>query len=181
MCEKWKWSHSVVSDSLRPHGLYPTGLLRPWDFPGKNTWVGCHFLLQGIFLTQGANLGLPHRRQTLYHLSHRGSPASRKFLQDSVSLFPLNFSDIIWKHCSVVLLLKTRFVAPLVFVYSDDQASDRSARPWFDPWDGKILWRRKWQPTPLLLPRKFHGWRSLVGYRPWNWTRLSDFTSLCVC
>ena len=44
--EKWKWSHSVMSDSLWPHGLQPTRLLRPWDFPGKSTAVGCHCLLQ---------------------------------------------------------------------------------------------------------------------------------------
>ena len=44
--EKWKWSHSVVSDSSRPHGLQPTRLLHPWDFPGKSTGVGCHCLLQ---------------------------------------------------------------------------------------------------------------------------------------
>ena len=50
-------------------------LLRPWDFPGKSTGVGCHFLLQRIFPTQGSNLGLPHRRQMLYHLSHQGSPS----------------------------------------------------------------------------------------------------------
>ena len=37
---KWKWIHSVVSDSLQPHGLYPTRLLRLWDFPGKSTGVG---------------------------------------------------------------------------------------------------------------------------------------------
>ena len=42
-----------MSDSLRPHGLSPTRLLCPWDSPGKNTGVGCHFLLQGIFLTPG--------------------------------------------------------------------------------------------------------------------------------
>ena len=41
-----EWSHSVVSSSLRPHGLQPTRLLHPWDSPGKNTGVGCHFLLQ---------------------------------------------------------------------------------------------------------------------------------------
>ena len=46
--EKWKWSHSVVSDSSRPQRLQPTRLLRPWDFPGKNTRVGCHRLLQRI-------------------------------------------------------------------------------------------------------------------------------------
>ena len=57
---KWKWSRSVMSDSLRPHGLQPTQLLRPWDFPGKNTGVGCHFLLQGIFPTQGSNQHLLH-------------------------------------------------------------------------------------------------------------------------
>ena len=44
---------SVVSDSLRPHGLQPTSFLCPWDSPGKNTGVRCHFLLQSIFATQG--------------------------------------------------------------------------------------------------------------------------------
>ena len=48
-------------------------LLRPWDFQGKSTGVGCHFLLQGIFPTQGSNPGLLHCRQTIYHLSHQGS------------------------------------------------------------------------------------------------------------
>ena len=47
---------SVVSDSLRPPGLCSSRLLCPWDSPGKNTGVGCHFLLQGVFLTQGSNL-----------------------------------------------------------------------------------------------------------------------------
>ena len=49
------------------------GLLCPWDSPGKNTGVGCHFLLQGIFMTLGLNSGLLHFRQILYHLSHPGS------------------------------------------------------------------------------------------------------------
>ena len=51
--EKWKWSRSVMSNSSRPHGLQPTRLLGPWDFPGKSTGVGCHVILQGIFPTQG--------------------------------------------------------------------------------------------------------------------------------
>ena len=70
----WTWSRSVVSDSLRPHGLQSTRLLCPWDFPGNSTGVDCHFLLQGIFPTQGSNPGLLHRRQTLHRLSHQGSP-----------------------------------------------------------------------------------------------------------
>ena len=52
-------------------------------------------------------------------------------------------------------------------------------RPGFSPWVGKIPWRRKLQSTPVLLPRKSHGQRSLVGYSPWGRKesdRLSDFT-----
>ena len=96
---------SVVSDSVQPHGLQPTRLLRPWDSPGKNTGVGCHFLLQGlyslwnspgqntgvgslsllpgIFSTQRSNPGLPHCGQILYQLSHKGSP---RILEGSLSL-----------------------------------------------------------------------------------------------
>ena len=70
---KWKWSRSVMSDSSWPHGLLPTRLLHPWNFPGKSPGVGCHFLLQEIFPTQGLNPGLPNCRQTLYCLSHQGS------------------------------------------------------------------------------------------------------------
>ena len=48
-------------------------------------------------------------------------------------------------------------------------------RPRFDPWVGKIPWRRKWQPMPVFLPRESHGWRSLVGYSPWG-RKESDMT-----
>ena len=51
-------SCSVVSKSLRSHGLQPTRLLCPYNFPCKNTKAGCHFLLHGIFPTQGSNLRL---------------------------------------------------------------------------------------------------------------------------
>ena len=62
-----------MSDSQRPPGLQPTRFLCPWDFPSKNTRVGCHFLFQEIFPTQGLNPGLPPCRQTLNHLSHQQS------------------------------------------------------------------------------------------------------------
>ena len=70
----WVLTCSVVSDSLRPHGLQPTRLLCPWDSPGKNTGVGCHFLLQGIFPTQGSNLwllSLLHWQARSLSLSHQ--------------------------------------------------------------------------------------------------------------
>ena len=63
-----------MSDSVRPHRRQPPRLPRPWDSPGKNTGVGCHFLLQGVFPTQGSNPGLPHCRGLLYRLNHQGSP-----------------------------------------------------------------------------------------------------------
>ena len=67
------WSEKVKVKSLSRAQLFATPWLRhPWDFPGKSTGVGCHFLLQGIFPTQGSNPGLLHCRQTLYHLSHQG-------------------------------------------------------------------------------------------------------------
>ena len=59
--------------TLQPHGLSPIRLLCPWDFPGKNTGVGCHFLLLGIFLTQGSNPSLLHCRRILYRLRHQGT------------------------------------------------------------------------------------------------------------
>ena len=68
-------SHSVVFDSMRPHGLQPARLLYPWGFPGKNTQVSGHALLQGIFPTPGSNPGLPHGRQILYHLSPPEKPS----------------------------------------------------------------------------------------------------------
>ena len=55
------------------------------DFPGNSTGVGCHFLLQGIFLTQGLNPGLPRCRQTLYHLSHQGNPQMHHSVQEACS------------------------------------------------------------------------------------------------
>ena len=61
-------SHSVVSNSLWPRGLYNT-----WNSPGQNTGVGSLSLLQRIFPTQGSNPGLPHCRWILYQLSHKGS------------------------------------------------------------------------------------------------------------
>ena len=66
-----------MSDSSQPCELQPAGLPCPWDFPGKNTGVGCRFLLQGIFPTQGSNshlLRLPHQQADPLALRHLGIP-----------------------------------------------------------------------------------------------------------
>ena len=62
-------SHSVESDSLRPHGL----TVQSMAFSALNTGVGSLSLLQGIFPTQESNPGFPHCRQILYQVSHQGS------------------------------------------------------------------------------------------------------------
>ena len=72
---------SVVSDSLQPRGLQPARLLCPWDFPGKNIGVGCHFLHQGIFPTQGSNphlQGLRYGQADSLPLQQLGSPVCCK-------------------------------------------------------------------------------------------------------
>ena len=71
---KVKVSCTVVSNSLQFHGLQPIRLLCPWNYPGKRTGVGCHFLLQGIFLTWGSNPGLLHCRQILTNWATRKAP-----------------------------------------------------------------------------------------------------------
>ena len=73
-CANLLFSCSIASDSFVTSRTEPARLLCPWDSPFKHTEVGCHFLLQGIFLTQGLNLGLLYCRQILYHLSHQEIP-----------------------------------------------------------------------------------------------------------
>ena len=85
-------SHSIVSDSLWPHGLYS-----PWSSPGQNTGVGSLSLLQRIFPTQGSNSGLPHYRQIVYQLNHKGSPRILEwvaYLFSSRSSWPRNWTRV---------------------------------------------------------------------------------------
>ena len=88
--------------------------------------------------------------------------------------------------CHPLLLLPSIF--PRIRVFSNESAQTeligcpwwlrqksiclQCGRPGFDPWVRKIPWRRKWQSTPVLLPGKSHGQRSLVGYSPWGWKEL---------
>ena len=75
--------YAVLSRPVKP--CSPPGSSVHRDSPGRNTEVGCHALLQGIFPTQGLNPCLPHCRQILYHLSHQGSPLDG--VMESLNLF----------------------------------------------------------------------------------------------
>ena len=168
-------------------------LLCPWDFPGKSTGVGCHFLLQRIFPTQGLNPGLPHCRQTLYHLSHQGTWYKHhakwtKGLDGNSSRQEWNRLPLLLPEIQQYFLVinNSQFVVCLWFLEpsnffgkkidefyryfegfpggSGGKASaynvgDLGSHPWF----GKIPWRRKWQPTPVLLPVTSHRERNLAS------------------
>ena len=75
----------------------------------------------------------------------------------------------------VIFMIGTSLVAQRV---KHLPSSSKCRRPGFDPWVGKIPWRRKWQPTPVFLSGKPHGWRSLVAYSPWSHKEsdITDFT-----
>ena len=81
-----------MSDFVRPNGLYS-----PWN-SDQDTGVGSHSLLQGIFPTQGLNPGLPHCRQILYQLSHKGSPRILEWVA-----FPTQESNQVLLRCRRIL------------------------------------------------------------------------------
>ena len=139
------------SKSLRTHGLQPARFLCPWSSLGKNTGVGCHFLLQEIFPTQGSNPGLPHCRQILYCVSHQGSPLKKVVAPDNSC----------WV-CPELIILTARLICKGGFpggTGGKESACQcrKQRRCVFDPWVRKIPWRRAWQSTPVFLPGKFHG------------------------
>ena len=109
-----------MSDPFRPHGLSPTTLLHPWDFPGKSTGVGCYFLLQRIFLTQGWNPDLPHCRQMLYHPSHRESPellgSTMKMLLQTFVLCVVDARLTGLKHANCICKYQQKRIGACVWV-----------------------------------------------------------------
>jgi len=72
--------------------------------------------------------------------------------------------------------IKLTFVSDLIITFNSSgslvlqmiKSYLQCCRPGFNPWFGKIPWSRKWQPTPVFLSGKSHGWRSLAGYSPWG-------------
>ena len=98
--QEWSENHSVVFNSLRPHGLYS-----PWTSPGENTGVGSLSLLQGIFPTQGSNPGLLHCRQILLPVEPQGKPKNEWIA------YPFS-SGSSWPRCqTMVSCIAGRFFA----------------------------------------------------------------------
>ena len=95
-------AYSIKSDSLQLPGLQPTRLLCPWNFPGKNTGLGCHFHLQGISPIQGSNLHLLCLlcwQVNSLPLSYLGNPTK--------CILIFNFQAILWSsyYCFIIIII----------------------------------------------------------------------------
>ena len=138
-----------MSNSVQSHRGQPTRLCHPWDSPGKNTGVGCHFLLQCMKVKSESEVG-----------------QSCPTLSDSM--------DCSLPGSSAHGILQARVLEWVVIAFSTGGLSGkdfacqyrRCKRLRFNPWVWKIPWRRAWLLTPVFVPGESHGQRNLVGYRP---------------
>ena len=91
----------------------------------------------------------------------------------SQSDFTKNSNLIIRHYLNIFFLQSSIVFKGLPWLLSGKKSACQSRKCGLDPWVKKIPWRRKWQPTPVFLPEKSHGQRSLVGYNPWGHKRVS--------
>ena len=154
-----------------PYGLWPSRLLWPWDSPDKNTGVGFHALLQGIFPTQGSNsflLWLLH----LWWILHCRATWKAPVNLSRNTFYKYLLSQIFDKHWtrgnSWTEFSYVQWQGDIYFLLDGTVLKNQYRRWGFDPWVGKIPWSGKWQPTAVFLPGKFHGQRSLAGHSPWG-------------
>ena len=150
-----------MSDSVRPHRRQPTRLPRPWDSPGKNTGVGCHFLLQCMKVKSESEVAqLCPTLSDPMDCSLPDSSAHGIFQARVLEWGAIAFSGFYIEWCineeNIVLSLQSTNSLP----------PSKLAQKLFQ----YLVYfrRRQWHPTPVLLPGKSHGWRSLVGCSPWG-------------
>ena len=141
-------SRSVVSDSLRPHGLYS-----PWNSPGQNTGVSNLSLLQGVFPTQGSNPGLLHYGWILYHLSHQGSPRILEWVAyffSRGSSRPRNQTGV---SCIAGRFLLSYEGSPEVLseVLSEVIVKSRHSEKAMAPHSSTLAWKIPWMEEPGRL------------------------------
>ena len=140
---------SVVSDSVRPHRRQPTRLPRPWDSPGKNTGVGCHFLLQCMKVKSESEVAqsTPTLRNPM-DCSLPGSSINGIFQARVLEWDALAFSVLAITYC-----VKYGFPGG-----SDGKESASNMEDLGSTQVGKIPWRKAWQSIPVFLP----------GESPWT-------------
>jgi len=139
-----------VSSSVQRCKRQPTRLPRPWDSPGKNTGMGCHFLLQCMKVKSKSEVA-----QLCLTLS---DPMDCS-LPGSSSPWDFSRQELV---CSIE--------ASWWLIGKESTCQCKKLR--FDLWVGKTTWKRKWQPTSVFLPKKSHKQRSLAGNSPWGCKRV---------
>ena len=152
-----------MSDSVQPHRQQPTRLPRSWDSPGKNTGVGCHFLLQSrtvksesevtqSCLSDPMDSWRPHGLLATPWTAAYQAPSIHGIFQARVlEWIAIAFSSFVLEYSQL-----TGFPGGV----SDKEPTCQCRIPkrWgFGPWLRKIPWRRAWQVTPVFLPGKPHG------------------------
>ena len=169
-----------MSDSVWPHRWQPTRLPHPWDSSGKKTGVGCHFLLQCMKVkseSEVAQLCLTPSDPMDWSLPR--SPAPGILQARTLEWVAISFSNAGKWKVKVKSLSRVRLSDPMDrgAWCSQSVGSQRVGHDWATSLSLFIFmhWRRKWQPTPVLLPGESQGRRSLVGCRLWGHTE-SDTT-----
>ena len=150
-----------MSNSQRPHGLQPTRLLRPWDFPGKSTGVGCHCL---CLLSPIKHLPGNCSNFTCSTYMRIIDIQSIIYIQlvvtgNSLVVQCLGFHAFPTKGTSSILVGELRSHKLC------GKAKERERKIRSGCLENR---RRQWHPTPVLLPGNSHGRRSLVGCSPWG-------------
>ena len=141
-----------MSDSSRPHGLQPTRLLCPWDFPGKSTGVGF------VVIQSCPTLATPKSWSFSFSIipskEHPGLISSRMDWLDLLAVQG-TLKSLLQHHSSKASnLTLTQSINSILLIFLSFTHS--------------FFQRRQWHPTPVLLPGKSHGRRSLVGCSPWG-------------
>ena len=169
---------------MRPHRRQPTRHPRPWDSPGKNTGMGCHFLLQCMKVKSESEIAQScPALETQWTAAHQAPPSmgfSRQKYWSGInhasglnftvsSLSPFLLFCFLFNLHTIHLLNFFSYKIEYIYGGSDSKESACNVR---DPEVGssgwEVPWSRKWQPTQVLLPGKLHGQRSLVVYSPWG-------------
>ena len=164
-----------MSDSARPQRRQPTGLPCPWDSPGKNTGVGCHFLIQCMKVKSEREVtqSCPTLSDPM-DCSLPGSSVHGIFQARILEWGAIAFSAVLttlWFYFKRLEMIAVISHLPLY------KSTPRNSHG-FDHWVKKSPERRKWQPTLVFLPGEPHGQKSMAGYSPWdhrvghNWSDL---------
>ena len=150
-----------MSDSVQPQRQQPTRLPRPWDSPGKNTGVGCHFLLQCMKVKSKSEVAqwCPTLRDPM-DCSLPGSSIHGIFQARVLEWGAFAFSDLSVRN--------PFYQMPNMCLGFPGGASGKEPTCSI-PGSGRSPGKRKWQSTLVFLPGEFHRQRSLVDYHPWGY------------